>query len=240
MFMSVAAATADLNEARTRLRVATLDQWATAGVALLKQLSESGRGLVDRVHALFRISQAIRLAIALATRLENPDNPAFQPTPAKARAPRSAAPETLAEKDLSERVSTEKPARSRRPRFVDRSDAVILRRPLPEIVKVICRALGVVPDWSLWSDDEAPQAPEPGPGEAAPAQAPPPDPGCAIPKPPTRPRLILDRPKPPPPDAPLRARLRRFCAPGALVPVTPPPLVPTVVPASGRGRPPIA
>jgi hypothetical protein len=239
--MSVAAAIA--NPILTQRRVAMLDQWAAAGMALARSLaSESGRGLIDAARVFARIAQAVRLAIFLALRLRDPTNPAYQPTPAKPRAARASGPETLAEAGpvQSEHVENEpletepaeRPERQDRTDSGDReiSDDAILRRPLAEIVKLICRALGVTPDLSLWTDEvDTPErpAPCPCPGSAS-APSPPPDPGRTIPSPPPRPSLIIDRPEPPPPDRGLRARLLGSCAPGALCPVISPIVVPTI------------
>jgi hypothetical protein len=230
--MTAATAFADPNAARTQLRVAALGQWARAGMAMARTLAaESGRGLLDAARAFLRIAQAVRLAIALAMRLAHPDHPAFQPTPARARAARTAAPETAAaadsrENEPLENEPAEKPERDGREKFGDRevSDAAILRRPLAEIVKVICSALGVTPDWTLWADDDAPSASEvvPEPDRSRPVVVPPPDPLRAIPKPPPRQGLILDRPIRPPPAERLRNRLMRSCAPAALIPTCPP------------------
>jgi hypothetical protein len=163
--MSAACAVADPNPARTELRVATLDAWARAGLALATRVLEAaGRDIAQAAHVICRISQAVRLAIALAMRLSDPTNPAFQPTPAKPRAARAAGSATRAEKARAENESAEKPERAERIGSGDRevSDAAILRRPLIDIVKVICRNLGIVPDWSLWADAEpTPAAPPP-------------------------------------------------------------------------------
>jgi hypothetical protein len=216
--MSAVSAFADPNPARTRLRVAALDQWAEAGMALAKALwSERGRGWADMTRIFDRIAQAVRLATLLAIRLCDPTNPAYQPRPVKPRASRPA------EADQAQTNPPEKPERRARERLGDRqvSDDAILRRPLKAIVKVICRNLGIVPDWSLWADDDAP------PGAAQPA--PPPKP---VPPPQHLPRPVLHRAlggrriwispteqAPAPPG--LRARLRSTASPLALAPIAP-------------------
>jgi hypothetical protein len=239
--MSTATAFADPHPALTQLRVAALFQWARAGMTMARALaSESGRGLIDAARALLRIAQAVRLAIALAMRLSDPANPAFQPTPARTRAARTAETETVAARDQSENEPPEKPEGEPRERFGEHevSDAAILRRPLAEIVKVICRALGVTPDWSLWTEAvERPDVLAPDPVVApAPPSAPGSAPARAIPKPPPRPGLIIDRPEPPPRVPSSRARLLSSSAPGALCPV----ITPIAIPAIGRPRPPEA
>ncbi len=227
----------------TQRRLATLDQWAEAGMALAQSLV-SGRGFADAGRVFRRIAQAVRLATLLALRLCDPTNPAYQPTPAKTRAARAAGSETPPENERLENEPLQsepvkKPERERQADSGDReiSDDAILRRPLVEIVKVICRALGVKPDWSLWTDEvETSAAPPPCP-DAAPAPPPaPPNPRRAIPEPPPRRSLIIDRPELPPPDRSPRARLLSACAPGALCPVIPPIVVPTI----GRPRSPEA
>jgi hypothetical protein len=174
--MSAATAFADPNPARTQLRVATLDAWARAGVEMADRVaSEAGRDILEVVRIVARLIQAVRLAIVLATRLSDPTNPAFQPTPARPRAARG------------EREPVERPERIRpeRPRDREISDAAILRRPLIDIVKVICRNLGIVPDWSLWVDDDAPPAAAPPPPDR-----PRPEP---IPRPSLLQGVVLDR-----------------------------------------------
>ncbi len=234
--MSVASAFADPNPARTRLRVAALDEWAEAGVALAKSLlAEPGRGFADMVRAFGRIAQAVRLATLLAMRLCDPTNPAYQPTPAKPRAPRTAQADT---------APSEKPERRDRERLGDRevSDDAILRRPLKAIVKVICRNLGLVPDWSLWADDdETPRAAQAAP---APAAAPPPRlPEAALRRALGR-RLIWISPTEQAPAPPsLRTQLRSTASPLALPPIVPgravasacPAVIPSVLAIDLRG-----
>jgi hypothetical protein len=214
--MLAATAFADPNPARTELRVATLDAWARAGVEMADRVaSEAGRDILEVVRIVARLIQAVRLAIVLATRLSDPTNPAFQPTPARPRAARA------------EREPVERPERVRpeRPRDREVSDAAILRRPLIDIVKVICRNLGIVPDWSLWVDDDAPPAAAPPPPDR-----PRPEP---IPRPSLLQGVVLDRvlgkrltwisPTQQAPAQPsLRARLRSTASPLALAPLAPP------------------
>ncbi len=237
----MSAASAVIDPIRTRLRIATLDRWADAGVALARRLmAEARRDLAEASRVLARIAQAVRIATLLATRLEQPDNPAFQPRPARPRAARAAEAQVAdaqvaeaqanPEQAATERVQAEKPDRPRGVGFAQEReipDDVILRRPLKDIVKFICKALGVAPDWSLWADD-APAA----------ASAPSPDPAPAPPKPRSRPLVCLHHPLKRPADWPpgahsLRTRLRCACAAGALVPI----ILPIAVPAIGRFRP---
>jgi hypothetical protein len=225
--MSVAAAFADPNSARTRLRVATLDQWARAGLDLANQvLDAAGRDIVEAVRIVFRLTQAARLAIFLATHLSDPTNPAFQPPPAKPRAAPKPEPETRADTEPAQTVALEKLDRDRQARSRDRevSDAAILRRPLIDIIKVICRNLGVVPDWSLWTD-----APEPTAAAAPPPERPRPEPNPDVPRL-QGPclhrvlgrRLVQSGPTEQAPAPPgLRARLRSTAAPLALSPIAP-------------------
>lgn len=232
---------------RTHLRLAMLDQWAEIGLALAeKVVAEAGRGLGHGIRTFLRICQAVRLAVALAARLSDPTNPAFQPAPARSPAPPPAAPEASAESETSDgETPPEKPARTGSDQSwlnrVLNADAAILRRPVAEIVKVICDALGVVPDWSLWAEDaEAAASPKP----ILPHLIPPPDPGRALPEPRPRPPMVLHPAPRPRPLARLLTRLRSSCAPGALEtalspvaalsPVTA--LSPIALQASGRVR----
>jgi hypothetical protein len=230
--MSAAIAAADTNLDRTRLRVAMLNGWAKAGMAMARKLgSESGRGLVEASATFLRIAQAVRLAAILVLRLCDPTNPAYQPTPAKPRAPRAVEAEKR-ETEPPEKPERDGPGRGER----EISDDAILRRPLKAIVKVICRNLGIVPDWSLWTDadetlqDEALQDEAPKPAKAAaPAKRPRSEP---IP-PPGRlqgtflhrtlgRRLIWTSPaEPAPAPASLRTRLRSTASPLALDPIAP-------------------
>jgi hypothetical protein len=231
MFMSSPLPAAAPNPTRTQRRLAVLKQWAEAGVALARTAVETvtqgtGLSLARGALALARIFQAVRLALALHARLSDPESPAFRPAPAKSVAPRTA--ERTAERDAPDETPTEDPA-PKRPPVEDptrlssllASDDAILRRPLAEIVKVICKALGVTPEWSLWSDP--PQAP------AGPAAAPPSGPGLAV-RVRQQASSILDRVQrkpaiwtPPSGPAPgvgrLLTRLRSSCAPLALDPL---------------------
>jgi hypothetical protein len=222
--MFAATAIADPNLARTRLRVATLDQWAKAGMAMARALVwESAQSLVDAALTLARIAQAVRLALALAMRLRDPTPWAFQPTRARSRAVEAKA---HAEKDRAETDPPENPTRQGGGESGEHevSDAVILRRPLKAIVKVICRNLGIIPDWSLWSDEvEAPRDFQPPP--AAPSPAPVPEPpllqGAVLHRLLGR-RLVWTSPsEQTPAPARLRARLRSTASPLALTPIAP-------------------
>ncbi len=214
---------------RTQLRLAVLVQWVEAGLALARRLTEEAeRGLIHAARTVYRISRAVRLALILHARLSDPDCTLFQPKPARAPAAQ-AKPETERQAEPeTEEPETEKPARppvsdARDFRLSDDfgSDDAILRRPLREIIKVICAALGVTPDWSLWSDTDADTPP------AEPA-------GCAQPRPhplqilerlrpdyPRRPPWIIP-PEPARPVARLLTRLRSSCAPLALDPLATP------------------
>jgi hypothetical protein len=241
--MTAATTFADPRPARAQLQVAALFQWARAGMAMARGLAaERGRDLIEAARALLRISQAVRLAIALAMRLSHTDNPAFQPTPGRARAARPAAREKAPdpiesdpiENEPAENDPAEKPEGEGQDGLRDReiSDAAILRRPLIEIVEVICRNLGVVPDWSLWSDPDG--TPSGSPAAQEPPTRPRPKP---IPRPPRRhgpilqdvflhrvlgKRLIWTGPtQQAPASARLRARLRCRASPPALDPIAP-------------------
>jgi hypothetical protein len=54
---------------RTDLRLVVLAQWVRAGLALMRGTATTGRGLIGGAVALWRVAQAIRLAMVLAQRL---------------------------------------------------------------------------------------------------------------------------------------------------------------------------
>jgi hypothetical protein len=225
--MSAGAAFADPNPARTELRVATLHQWARAALDMADRVADAaGRDIVEVVRLIFRLTQTVRLAIALATRLSDPT---FQPTPAKPRAVRATQPETRVESEPVETPERERPESERprrdhheRPRDREVSDAAILRRPMKDIIKFICRNLGVVPDWSLWTDDDAtPTAAEPALERPRPKPIPP-TPRLRDPYPALGRRLIWISPsEQAPAPARLRTQLRSTASPLALDPIAP-------------------
>jgi hypothetical protein len=233
----------DPTPSRTQRRLAVLGEWIRAGMDLARNgVLEAGRGFSDGAQALCRVFRAVRLAIILTVRLGEPHIAAFQP--AQPKAPRrrsdkgqnaegqSAEANTPHEKTADEKVQAEKPEPARPPRFAGDllSDAAFLRRPLAEIVKEICAALGLTPDWTLWSEaDETPDA-----------AAAPPSLAQALARLPIRPISVPDRlsAHPPtlrpqtcrpqtwrPPTGPepavgrLLTRLRSSCAPLALDPL---------------------
>jgi hypothetical protein len=69
MFMTFARAIADTTPNRDHLRLVVLAQWIAAGIALIRGATTTGRGLVGGAVALWRLAQAVRLAILLARRL---------------------------------------------------------------------------------------------------------------------------------------------------------------------------
>jgi hypothetical protein len=68
MFMSSVSALPDSNPTRAQLRLVVLGQWVRAGLALARG-PQAGRGFIGGVVALWRVFQAVRLAIQLAQRL---------------------------------------------------------------------------------------------------------------------------------------------------------------------------
>jgi hypothetical protein len=175
-------------------------------------------------------------------RLSYPDDPAFQPSPKRTRATRTAAREKAPDPNENEPIenepiendAAEQSEGEDRERFGARevSDAAILRRPLIEIVKVICRNLGVAPDWSLWTEPDATPS-----GSLAAAEPPPRPRPTPNPQPPRRHgpilqdvflhrvlgrRLIWTGPtQQAPASARLRTRLRCSASPLALDPLAP-------------------
>jgi hypothetical protein len=70
MFMTSARVIADTTPTRTDLRLVVLAQWIRAGLAMTRAAA-TGRGLVGGAVALWRLAQAVRLAILLARRLKH-------------------------------------------------------------------------------------------------------------------------------------------------------------------------
>jgi hypothetical protein len=67
--MTFADAIADTTPIRAHLRRVVLAQWVRAGLALLRGAGTQGRGFVGGAVALWRVMQAVRLAMLLAQRL---------------------------------------------------------------------------------------------------------------------------------------------------------------------------
>jgi hypothetical protein len=61
---------ADTTPSRTDLRLVVLAQWIRAGLDLVRGATTTGRGLVGGAVTLWRLAQAVRLAILLAQRLK--------------------------------------------------------------------------------------------------------------------------------------------------------------------------
>jgi hypothetical protein len=195
--MTSVRAIAETTPTRTHLRLVVIAQWIAAGLALIRGATTSGRGLVGGAVALWRLAQAVRLAILLARRLRE-----------AADAPRAAAPGA---------ASTPVPAWSLEDAPLD-DDA--LRRALAELEAAIADALAAAPQdrasvWDRFWDRERParlfaRASQQAPGSNS--------------RPHGRrtPPLGL-RPLRPP--GPARPRRRPWRTPGALKP-TPPPIAP--------------
>ncbi len=61
--MTYVRAIADTSPTRNHLRLVVLAQWIAAGIALIRGATTTGRGLVGGAVALWRLAQAVRLAI---------------------------------------------------------------------------------------------------------------------------------------------------------------------------------
>jgi hypothetical protein len=83
MFMSSQRAIADTPATRTDLRLVVLAQWVRAGFELMRGAGTTGRGFVGGVVALWRLAQAVRLAMVLVRRLGEAGGAtgAFAPAP---------------------------------------------------------------------------------------------------------------------------------------------------------------
>jgi hypothetical protein len=118
--MSSVSAIPDSNPTRAQLRLVVLGQWVRAGLELARGAA-SERGLFGGVVALWRVLQAVRLAILLAQRLSELNG-------ALARAARATAPGETA------------------PDFEAPPTAAFLQDALIEITRSIRDALGLAPD----------------------------------------------------------------------------------------------
>jgi hypothetical protein len=127
MFMSSRRAIADTSLTCTHLRLVALAQWIAAGLDLVRGATTTGRGLVGGAVALWRLAQAVRLAILLARRLKDAQ-----------AASNSAAPRLSA----SCSVFTPIPAWSLEDAPLD--DAA-LRRAMAELEAAISNAVGPAP-----------------------------------------------------------------------------------------------
>jgi hypothetical protein len=88
--MTSVRAIADTTPTRTHLRLVVIAQWIAAGLALIRGATTSGRGLVGGAVALWRLAQAVRLAILLARRLRNAADAPHASAPGAASTPVSA------------------------------------------------------------------------------------------------------------------------------------------------------
>jgi hypothetical protein len=161
--MSFLAAIPDSNPARAQLRLVVLGQWVRAGL----EMARGAGGLVGGAVALWRVLQAVRLAMQLAQRLSEMRG---APTPTLGI--------VTPEPALGDMVAQD-------PGFVsnDPPTAACLQHALIEITRTIREALGLAPD----------QRGRPVAGQAARPMAEPVIPralGCATPprgRPPDRP-----------------------------------------------------
>jgi hypothetical protein len=130
-------AIADTTPTRSELRLVVLAQWIAAGLNLIRGATTTGRGLVGGAVALWRLAQAVRLAILLARRLKQAQD-AFN----------SGAPSSRA----SGPASTPVPAWSLEAAPLD-DDA--LRRAMAELEAVIADALSAATPRraSLWEPE---------------------------------------------------------------------------------------
>jgi hypothetical protein len=194
-FMTSVRDIADTTATRSELRLVVIAQWIAAGLALMRGATTSGRGLVGGAVALWRLAQAVRLAILLARRLK-----------AAQAAPRS---------------STSCPAPARVPAWSVEDapmDDADLRRAMAELEAAIAAALGAAAHgraslWDSLSDRE--RAPRIFARPSQEARGPSPRPQGR-----RTPPLGLRPLRPPGPERPRR---RRWRTPGALQP-TPPPI----------------
>jgi hypothetical protein len=198
--MALTRAIVETPASRSDLRLMVLAQWIRAGLDLIRGARTSGRGLVGGAVALWRLAQAVRLAILLARRLResrgaprpSETSPAYTPVP-------TWSPEAAPLDD----------------------DA--LRRAMAELDAAIADALGATPQqpaslWdSLW-DCERPTRPFA--RASLKARRP-----SRRPHGRSTPRLGLRPLRPPGPEQPCR---RRWRTPGALK-SAPPPIAPMAI-----------
>jgi hypothetical protein len=69
--MSLHPTLSDTSLTRTDLRLAVIAQWIRAGLERVRAATMTGRGVVGGAVALWRLAQAVRLAILLARRLKD-------------------------------------------------------------------------------------------------------------------------------------------------------------------------
>ncbi len=210
VFMTSMRAIADTTPTRSELRLVVLAQWIAAGLALIRGATTTGRGLVGGAVALWRLAQAVRLAILLARRLKQAQDAAGAGASAPASTPISAWPHEAA--PLSD-------------------DA--LRRAMAELEAAMAGALAATPQGraSVWDrawdrvwDRELPARIFPRASQEAPG----PSPRSLGRRTPPQGRRPL---RPPGPERPCR---RRWRTPGALIPA------PTPIAALATGRDPLA
>jgi hypothetical protein len=178
--MSSSRAIPDSNPTRTQLRLVVLGQWVRAGL----DLARGAGGVIDGALALWRVFQAIRLAMQLVQRLSDARG-------ALAFAAPETAPETaLGEAPIWDHASDD-PAGS----------AAFLRDALIELGGMMRNALGLAPDLRRRSDAGEPAStitpPEPPSplGRLQPPRGRPPD------RPPPLERLSARRSRPSTPHA---------------------------------------
>jgi hypothetical protein len=118
-------AIADTTPSRTHLRLVVLAQWIRAGLALARSAATGG-GLVSGAIALWRVAQAVRLAMRLAQLLKD------------AAAARAANPASVAP-GLAPHLMPTEPVDGRP------TNADALRRALAELASAISANLGLAP-----------------------------------------------------------------------------------------------
>jgi len=145
-----------------------IDDIRMSRVAILQRLIAFARALLDDlvarmdVNAFCRIARWIRIAIVLKVHIRN--GALDQPRePRKAR--RRADPDTDPNADIEAEAAAELASlRPERPftaelgdaRALAREQAVVeayLDRPFGEVVALICKGIGMTPDWDAWANE---------------------------------------------------------------------------------------
>ena len=135
-----------------RSRIAVLERLIGFGMQLVESLKQrfAGKSAVARILELARLARWITLAVFLRARIDCGDLDApRQPKTARTRAVGAA------EGDADPRPEREALEAADRPQRAPRAYALAgyLDRPFGEVVGLICKGLGIKPDWAAWAGE---------------------------------------------------------------------------------------
>ena len=150
----------DIDAERAEWRARTLRQLVAIGMDMARMLQDQAReaqgtdpGVIgpDLSLRLHRISRSIRMSLALDAKLVA----GFQAQMKERKAAQLTERKALAKEAVSRQVDRDTPDRDLHRERSDRIEREDLEdfadKPVSEIIAIICKDLGITPDWQAWS-----------------------------------------------------------------------------------------